>query len=148
MRQTINHRRRHLIICEDRAPFGEFQIRNNDEAAAFVAISNDPEQQLRTFLVDGDISPLIQHQKLAALDVAPRRRYAWLRPAASKVPHGIEFHGHAQFTGTQSCGNSRMRLARSDGSIEYQIAANLKVTYINKRRNLLYIKRKMESGNH
>lgn len=53
VRQTVNHRRGHLVIGEDGPPFGELQIGRNNQTAALVAVGNDTEEQLRAVLVNG-----------------------------------------------------------------------------------------------
>ena len=38
MHQAVDHRRGHLFIREDPAPFREFQIRRQDQALALIAV--------------------------------------------------------------------------------------------------------------
>jgi hypothetical protein len=62
--QPIDHRRGHLVVGEDRTPFRKLLIRGDDEAPPFVAVGDDPEQEMRTVFINRYVAPFVDDQKL------------------------------------------------------------------------------------
>jgi hypothetical protein len=87
--QSVNHRRGHLVIRENGAPFGEFEICGNHKAAALITVSNNAEQKLRAFLVDGDIAPLVKNKQVAALDLAHQSLERAAAPRFGQAHHEL-----------------------------------------------------------
>jgi len=66
--QPIDHRRGHLVVGENRAPFRKLEVRGDDETPPFVAVGDDPEQEMRALLIDRHVAPFVNDQKLRFQD--------------------------------------------------------------------------------
>jgi len=58
--EPVDHSGGHLLVGEYAAPLGELQVGRQDQALALVTVGDDPEQELRSLPVNGDVSPFIQ----------------------------------------------------------------------------------------
>ena len=50
--QTVNERSREAVVSEDGVPLGELHIGSNDEALAFIAVRDRPEQKFCRILFE------------------------------------------------------------------------------------------------
>ena len=69
MDKPVYHCRRHLLVSEYAAPFGELKVRSEDKAAALIRIGYHLEQELRTFTVNRNISPFIKDKEIECFNV-------------------------------------------------------------------------------
>jgi len=105
MCETVNHDRRHLVIGEETAPLREFEVRGQNEAPGFVAVGDDPKQQLRAVSVHGDIAPLVENEPGRPLP-------GWLEPFEGIHPAGCAEAEHP--VGHREAADRIARLARPD----------------------------------
>jgi hypothetical protein len=87
MNKPINHCCSHLVICKDASPFGEFQIGRKQKALAFIAVRYHTEQELGAVSVDRDISPLIEYQKVEAVEFAAEPFQSAVFPGFCQFKH-------------------------------------------------------------
>ena len=84
--QPIDHRRSHLVVGEHRAPFRKLEVRGDDETPPFVAVGDDPEQEMRALLIDRHVAPFVKGRAFGsplARDLYPRASTAEVDPRAS-----------------------------------------------------------------
>jgi hypothetical protein len=64
MDQSVHHGDQKPFIREDPIPLCQRKISSQDNAAPFVAVGDDVEEQARTGYVSGELSPLINNQQI------------------------------------------------------------------------------------
>src|SRR5512135_3053668 len=68
--ETIEESRRHPFALEDLAPLAERQVARHQDAAALVAVGEDPEQQLHPASAHRDVPQLITDQQVRPIELA------------------------------------------------------------------------------
>ena len=125
MDKPVDHGCRHLVIREDAPPLGKLQISSKKETFALITVGDDPEQQLGTFTVDGDISPFIEDQQINTVQVAAEPFQCTVLSGFCKFEdqfsYSIKPHFIALHTGVDTCSDSHVCLADSDRTVKHEI---------------------------
>ena len=69
VRQAVQEGRCHAFALEDLAPVAERQVAGQEQAAAFIAVSKDLKQQLRTAATERQVSQFIHDQQIRAVQL-------------------------------------------------------------------------------
>lgn len=65
---AVDHRRRHLVVPQDRAPLAELNVCGDDQAVPLVAVRHPLEQQPRAVEVQRHVAELVQDDQVVSGD--------------------------------------------------------------------------------
>ena len=129
MHNPVDHRRRELVVSQDRSPFAELDVGREDHAPPLVAAGNHLEQQPRAFDVDRHIPELVQYDQVVPVDVLHHSLEAvlpaGLRQRQRQLGGGVE---PDRLAGHHACAADRdgqMRLAAPGLPVEHEVLGRI-----------------------
>lgn len=129
MHDPVDHRRRKLVVPQDRSPFAELGVGREDHVPPLVAAGNHLEQQPRAFDVDRNVPELVQYDQVVPVDILHHRLEpvlpAGLRQRQRQLGGGV---GPDHLAGHHACAADRdgqMRLAAPGQPMEHEILGRI-----------------------
>ncbi len=103
VREPVQQRRREMFLSHHGIPISEFEIRGNDDRAAFVECRAELEEKIGPITTEGNEAKLIQDQEIVLTDSGHKARKFQLLLGGEQIVdqarHIVEAHSLALPTG-------------------------------------------------
>lgn len=122
---AVDNRGGEFVAGEDSAPFAEFEVGGEDDAAAFVGTGDDLVEQARAVDVEGNVAEFIEDNQVGAAqvleDLVEAAGAFGLAQLQDEFGGLAEAHGPAFLDGLDAQGGGQMGLAAAGPAVEDEV---------------------------